>query len=89
MQAEHVARIFGLADTALHELEPATAVAAVAAADALREVLEAQEQLSSHPSEASLKQLIAVLRATAPQLQQACWMLVSQQDDFKREVLAH
>ena len=85
MQANSVSSIFTAADTALQSLQPATAAATVAAAEALRKVLEALGQLSCHPSEAALKQLIELLRASAPELQQACWLLVSQQDDFRQQ----
>ena len=86
MQAKDMAHIFTAADTALQTLQPATAVATIAAAEALRKVLEALEQLSCHTSEAALKQLIGLLRASAPELQQACWLLVSQQDTLRKEV---
>lgn len=72
-----------MADAALSELEPSTAVATVAAADALRRVLQAQEQLVNRCSETSLTQLIAVLRDTSPDLQRACWLLVTQQENYK------
>ncbi|KAL0050590.1 hypothetical protein WJX82_002870 [Trebouxia sp. C0006] len=85
-QAQHVGRIFSVADAALTELEPTTAVATVAAADALRKVLQAQEQLTNHCSEASLTQLIAVVRDTSPELQRACWLLVTQQETYKSQV---
>ena len=85
LQAQHVGRIFSVADAALTELEPTTAVATVAAADALREVLQAQEQLTNHCSEASLTQLIAVVRDTSPELQRACWLLVTQQETYKSQ----
>ncbi|KAL0025501.1 hypothetical protein WJX77_006736 [Trebouxia sp. C0004] len=85
-QAQHVGRIFGVADVALGELEPSTAVAAVAAADALQKVLQAQEQLINRCSEASLTQFIAVLRDTSPELQRACWLLVTQQETYKSQV---
>ena len=80
-----MSRVFNIAKTAVHELEPATAVATVAAAEALRRVVGAQAQLDSHRTEASLKQLVAVVRDTAPELQQACWLLVSQHDVFKTQ----
>lgn len=86
LQAKHVRQLFAAADIALQQLQPASAGATVAAAEALRQVLEALEQLSCSPSEAALKQLIALLRANAPDLQQACWLLVSQQDTFKTQV---
>lgn len=85
LQAQHVGRIFSVADAALTELEPTTAVATVAAADALRKVLQAQEQLVNRCSETSLTQLIAVLRDTSPELQQACWLLVTQQEIYKSQ----
>ncbi|KAL0035587.1 hypothetical protein WJX79_000785 [Trebouxia sp. C0005] len=85
-QAQHVGSIFGMADAALSELEPSTAVATVAAADALRRVLQAQEQLVNRCSETSLTQLIAVLRDTSPDLQRACWLLVTQQENYKFQV---
>ena len=74
-----------MADAALSELEPSTAAATVAAADALREVLQAQEQLTNRCSEASLTQVIAVLRDTSPELQRACWLLVTQQESYKSQ----
>ena len=77
--------MFSAADDTLSELDPAVAEATLAAADALRRVLEAQGQLNSHRSEVSLKQLIAVLRETSPELQQACWLLVSQQEAYKSQ----
>ena len=77
--------MFRVADDTLSELDPAVAEATLAAADALRKVLEAQEQLNSHRSEVSLKQLIAVLRETSPELQQACWLLMSQQEAYKSQ----
>lgn len=86
LQAEQVGRMFTVARATLNELEPSTAAATVAAADALRQVLDAQAQLNSNRSEASLKQLIAVVRETAPELQQACWLLVSQQEVLKAHV---
>ena len=61
-------------------------MATVAAADALRRVLQAQQKLSSRPSEAALKEVITALKETAPDLQQACWLLVSQQDELKSQV---
>ncbi len=85
LQAQHVGRIFSVADAALSELEPSTAVATVAAADALRKVLQAQEQLINRCSEASLTQLVAVVRDTSPKLQQACWLLVTQQETYKSQ----
>ena len=85
LQTQHVGRIFGVADAALSELEPSTAVATVAAADALRKVLQAQEQLINRCSEASLTQFIAVLRDTSPELQRACWLLVTQQETYKSQ----
>ena len=85
LQAQHVGRIVGVADAALNELEPTTAVATVAAADALRKVLQAQEQLTNHCSEASLTQLIAVVRDTSPEMQRACWLLVTQQEIYKSQ----
>lgn len=78
--------IFSIAQDTLDELQPATAAATVKSAEALRNVLEAQERLSSHPSEATLKQVIAVLKEAAPDLQQACWLLVSQQEELKSQV---
>ena len=89
LQAHHVGKIFLIAQDTLHELQPATAVAAVKSAEALRQVLEAQERLSSHPSEATLKQVIAVLKEVAPDLQQACWLLVSQHQELKSQVRVH
>ena len=74
-----------MADTALSEVELTTAVATVAAADALRKVLQAQEQLVNRCSETSLTQLIAVLRDTSPELQQARWLLVTQQETYKSQ----
>ena len=81
-----MSNIFSIAQDTLHELQPATAVATVKSAEALRNVLEAQERLSSHPSEATLKQVIAILNEAAPDLQQACWLLVSQQEELKCQV---
>ena len=78
--------MFSVADDTLSELDPSMTEATLAAADALRKVLEAQEQLDSHCSEAYLKQLIAVVRETSPELQQACWLLVSQQEAYKSQV---
>ncbi len=85
LQAQHVSRIFGVADAALSELEPTTAVATVAAADALRKVLQAQEQLVNCCSESSLTQLIAVVKDTSPELHRACWLLVTQQEIYKSQ----
>ncbi|KAL3136414.1 hypothetical protein ABBQ38_005672 [Trebouxia sp. C0009 RCD-2024] len=85
-QAQHVRKLFSFAQDALHELQPATAVATVQSAEALRKVLEAQQRLSSHPCETTLKQVISALREAAPDLQQACWLLVSQQKDLKTQV---
>lgn len=82
-------KLFSFAQDALHELQPATAVATVQSAEALRKVLEAQQRLSSHPCETTLKQVISALREAAPDLQQACWLLVSQQKDLKTQVRKH
>lgn len=82
-------KIFSVAQDTLHELQPATAAATVKSAEALRNVLEAQERLSSHPSEATLKQIVAILKEAAPDLQQACWLLVSQQEELKSQVRVH
>ena len=81
-----MSKLFSVAEAALCELEPATAVATVTAAEALRRVLEAQQLLSSRPSEAALKQVITALTEAAPDLQQACWLLVLQQDELKLQV---
>ena len=89
LQAQHVRQLFSAAHHAVQKLQPATAVATVQSAEALRTVLEAQQRLTSHPSEASLKQVITVLREAAPDLQQACWLLVSQQKDLKDQVRRH
>lgn len=79
-------KIFTVAQDTLHGLQPATAVATVQSGEALHKVLEAQERLSSHPSEATLKQVIATLKEAAPDLRQACWLLVSQQEELKCQV---
>lgn len=79
-------QLFSVAQDALQELQPATAVATVQSAEALRTVLEAQQRLMSHPSESTLKQVTTALREAAPDLQQACWLLVSQQKDLKAQV---
>lgn len=84
-----MSKVFSVAQDTLHELQPATAAATVKSAEALHEVLEAQERLSSHPSEATLKQIIAVLKEATPDLQQACWLLVSQQEELKSQVRVH
>ena len=89
LQAQHVGKIFSAAQDALHELQPATAVATIQSAEALRKVLEAEQQLRSRPSEAALKQVITELKEAAPDLQQACWLLVSQQEEVKSQVRTH
>ena len=86
LQAQHISKVFSVAEGAVRELHPATAVATIASAEALRKVLEAQQQLSCHPSEAALKQVISTMREAAPELQQACWLLVSQQEELRAQV---
>lgn len=86
LQAQHVRKIFSVAQHALHELQPTTAAATIQSAEALRKVLEAQQQLTSQPSETTLKQVVTTLREAAPDLRQACWLLVSLQKDLRTQV---
>lgn len=68
--------------------QPGSIEASVAAADTLHKVLEAHADLQADPTEAALKQFLALLQQAAPQLQEACWLLVTQHKSVRSEVCA-
>ena len=84
-QAEHVSTLYGIVDEALHQVEPSSLEGSLVAAEALRSLLEAQETLQANPTEAALKQLLALLQQTSPALREACWLLVTQHDSYRKE----
>lgn len=86
MQAHHVNDLYSVVDAAVQQLEPSNIESSLAAAEALRGVLEAQQTLQANPTEAALKQLLAVLKQAGEQLRQACWLLVTQHQTAKDEV---
>lgn len=86
MQAHHVHDLYDVVDAAVQQFEPSNIESSLAAAEALRGVLEAQQALQANPTEAALKQLLAVLKQAAEQLRQACWLLVTQHQATRDEV---
>ena len=81
-----MASLYDVIDEAVQHAEPSSLEASLAAAEALRNVLEGHETLQANPTEAALKELLAVLQQAAPRLREACWLLVTQHQTIRNEV---
>ena len=76
----------GIVAEAVQQVELSSLEASLAAAEALRSFLEAQETLQANPTQAALKQLLALLQQTSPTLREVCWLLATQHGTFRKEV---